>query len=332
METTAAAPYHSNQKLVIHLIRHAHGLHNLESERHRDPLKRIQYADPELSPLGWQQVREQRKDLSASGLLERIELVVTSPLTRTLQTSVGIFGSPLKDENTVGNGYQNGIKTPIFNHPPIIASELCRERLSKGRSRGTISQCRSRFPQVDFSLANDILWEADERESNESVAAKGIKFIKWCVESRIKEKEKKIAKVVVCQGRYKSIAVIECIVGFALTFLSAGLYEMGHIRWFNFGTLQVGLDRTYEGSFANCPTRKVATDSFLLRVVHGSLPTKSRMLITAYLAMCYVELWRQLVDVQSKQVVQEALDRIMVGRMTMMISFFSLKCRMVNSF
>ncbi|KAB2019610.1 hypothetical protein ES319_D07G008500v1 [Gossypium barbadense] len=129
METTATAPYHSNQKLVIHLIRHAHGLHNLESERHRDPLKRIQYADPELSPLGWQQVREQRKDLSASGLLERIELVVTSPLTRTLQTSVGIFGSPLKDEKTVGNGYQNGIKTPIFNHPPIIASELCRERL-----------------------------------------------------------------------------------------------------------------------------------------------------------------------------------------------------------
>ncbi|XP_040952902.1 phosphoglycerate mutase-like protein 1 isoform X7 [Gossypium hirsutum] len=194
METTATAPYHSNQKLVIHLIRHAHGLHNLESERHRDPLKRIQYADPELSPLGWQQVREQRKDLSASGLLERIELVVTSPLTRTLQTSVGIFGSPLKDENTVGNGYQNGIKTPIFNHPPIIASELCRERLSKGRSRGTISQCRSRFPQVDFSLIereDDILWEADERESNESVAAKGIKFIKWL----LARKEKEIAVV-----------------------------------------------------------------------------------------------------------------------------------------
>ncbi|KAA3457832.1 phosphoglycerate mutase-like protein 1 isoform X3 [Gossypium australe] len=227
METTAAAPYHSNQKLVIHLVRHAHGLHNLESERHRDPLKRIQYADPELSPLGWQQVREQRKDLSASGLLERIELVVTSPLTRTLQTSVGIFGSPLKDENTVGNGYQNGIKTPIFNHPPIIASELCRERLvcrvklgfvtfqyiynsiqnrmSKGRSRGSISQCRSRFPQVDFSLASttcfspalysylnieredDILWEADERESNESVAAKGIKLLA--------RKEKEIAVV-----------------------------------------------------------------------------------------------------------------------------------------
>ncbi|KAB2072356.1 hypothetical protein ES319_A07G009700v1 [Gossypium barbadense] len=194
METTAAAPYHSNQKLVIHLIRHAHGLHNLESERHRDPLKRIQYADPELSPLGWQQVREQRKDLSASGLLERIELVVTSPLTRTLQTSVGIFGSPLKDENTVGNGYQNGIKTPIFNHPPIIASELCRERLSKGRSRGSISQCRSRFPQVDFSLIereDDILWEADERESDESVAAKGIKFIKWL----LARKEKEIAVV-----------------------------------------------------------------------------------------------------------------------------------------
>ncbi|KAL1159615.1 hypothetical protein V6Z11_A07G009400 [Gossypium hirsutum] len=131
METTAAAPYHSNQKLVIHL---------------------------DITNISWN------------------------------------FGSPLKDENTVGNGYQNGIKTPIFNHPPIIASELCRERLSKGRSRGSISQCRSRFPQIDFSLIereDDILWEADERESNESVAAKGIKFIKWL----LARKEKEIAVV-----------------------------------------------------------------------------------------------------------------------------------------
>ncbi|MBA0820892.1 hypothetical protein Goarm_017781, partial [Gossypium armourianum] len=180
METTAAAPYHSNQKLVIHLIRHAHGLHNLESERHRDPLKRIQYADPELSPLGWQQVREQRKDLSASGLLERIELVVTSPLTRTLQTSVGIFGSPLKDENTVGNGYQNGIKTPIFNHPPIIASELCREprvAVEEPSASAGLDSLKLIF-HWQIEREDDILWEADERESNESVAAKGIKFIK----------------------------------------------------------------------------------------------------------------------------------------------------------
>ncbi|XP_022731465.1 phosphoglycerate mutase-like protein 1 [Durio zibethinus] len=199
METTAAAPapyLHGSQKL-LHLVRHAQGLHNLEAEKRPTS---IDLVDPELSSQGWQQVRDQRKNLSASGLLERIEVVITSPLLRTLQTSVGIFGgdpdrpdhvTPLQEANIENDG-QRGIST--FNRLPIIASELCRERKSKNRQRGTLSQCRSRFPAVDFSLIeseDDVLWESDERETNEAVAARGIKFIKWL----LGRKEKEIAVV-----------------------------------------------------------------------------------------------------------------------------------------
>ncbi|XP_039066348.1 phosphoglycerate mutase-like protein 1 [Hibiscus syriacus] len=145
-----------------------------------------QFTDAALSPLGWQQVREQRENVSASGMLEGIEVVITSPLLRTLQTSVGVFGSE-EEQDHCGN------KTSTLNHPPIIATELCRERMVC-RSRATIGQCRSRFPQVDFSLIEseeDILWEADERETNEAVAARGIKFVNWL----LGRKEREIAVV-----------------------------------------------------------------------------------------------------------------------------------------
>ncbi|GMI89457.1 hypothetical protein like AT5G64460 [Hibiscus trionum] len=186
METTAPSPFPyllTNQKL-LHLVRHAQGLHNLEAEMKRDP---VQYTDAALSPLGWQQVREQRENVSASGMLQGIEVVITSPLLRTLQTSVGLFGREEHQDHC-----RNTAST--LNHPPIIATELCRERMSKGRSRASISQCRSGFPQVDFSLIeseDDILWEADERETNEAVAARGINFIKWL----LTRKEREIAVV-----------------------------------------------------------------------------------------------------------------------------------------
>ncbi|KAL4302311.1 hypothetical protein GQ457_10G000820 [Hibiscus cannabinus] len=66
--------------------------------------------------------------------------------------------------------------------------------MRKGRSRGSLSQCRSGFPQVDFSLIeteDDILWDADERETNEAVVARGINFIKWL----LARKEREIAVV-----------------------------------------------------------------------------------------------------------------------------------------
>ncbi|XVF36535.1 hypothetical protein REPUB_Repub19eG0066200 [Reevesia pubescens] len=217
METIAAAPspFQFGPHKFLHLVRHAQGMHNLESDKSRDPLTSFQFCDAELSSLGWQQVRDQRKDVCASGLLKGIEVVITSPMSRTLQTAVGIFHgedqadgldgtSSFEDENGKSDEASN------FNRPPIIAYELCRERMGKHEcdKRGTISQYRSRFPAVDFSLIeneDDVLWKADEKESHESVIARGMKFIKWLWA----RKEKEIA--VVSHGVFLQEAMIELI-------------------------------------------------------------------------------------------------------------------------
>ncbi|CDP20430.1 unnamed protein product [Coffea canephora] len=77
-----------------------------------------------------------RKHVHTSGVLNRIELVVTSPLLRTMQTAIGAFGGdgctdrtdilPLMLANA-GNSRHAAISS--LNCPPIIALELCREHL-----------------------------------------------------------------------------------------------------------------------------------------------------------------------------------------------------------
>ncbi|XP_022768527.1 phosphoglycerate mutase-like protein 1 isoform X4 [Durio zibethinus] len=142
-------------------------------------------------------IRDQWKQVCASGQLKEIEVVITSPMSRTLQTAVGIFhGEDQPDRLDVTSFEDEKVKgddeTSTFNRPPIIAYELCRERMGKYECdrRGTISQYRSRFPEVDFSLIeneDDILWKADERETHEEVMARAMKFIKWLWERQEKE-------------------------------------------------------------------------------------------------------------------------------------------------
>ncbi|XP_007018325.2 PREDICTED: phosphoglycerate mutase-like protein 1 [Theobroma cacao] len=210
----APSPYPFASYKVLHLVRHAQGVHNLESEKSRDPLTSFEYFDAELSSQGWQQVCDQRRYVCASGLLEKIEVVITSPMTRTLQTAVGIFRgegqpadrfyvTPFEEENV------KNAETSTFNRLPIISYELCRERMGKYEcdKRRSISLYRSRFPDVDFSLIeseDDVLWKG-EKESHEAVVARGMKFIKWLCG----RKEKEIA--VVSHGVFLQQAMTELI-------------------------------------------------------------------------------------------------------------------------
>ncbi|KAE8729160.1 hypothetical protein F3Y22_tig00003840pilonHSYRG00009 [Hibiscus syriacus] len=197
MEAIAAAQF--GRRKLFHLVRHAQGKHNLEAEKSRDPLTSFEYLDAELSPLGWQQVRDQRKDVCSSGLLKGIEVVISSPMSRTLQTAVGIFHGEDDEEFTT------------VDRPPIIAYELCRERLGKFEcdKRRSISHYRSRFPacfNVQIENENDILWKGgDEIETHEAVRARAMKFTQWLWE----REEKEIA--VVSHGVYLQQAMIELV-------------------------------------------------------------------------------------------------------------------------
>ncbi|CAO2833845.1 unnamed protein product [Amaranthus hypochondriacus] len=184
---------------TLHWVRHAQGFHNVAGEKAYEAYKSYDYLDASLTSLGWEQVDNLRKHVQASGLSKKIELVITSPLTRTMQTAVGVFG---------GGGYSDGVDvTPLmvanvegsdrpaissFGCPPFLAVELCREHLGvhpcdKRRSK---SKYETLFPAIDFSLIEsdeDTWWKEDVRETDEEVAERGMKFMKWLWTRKEKE-------------------------------------------------------------------------------------------------------------------------------------------------
>ncbi|KAH9605460.1 hypothetical protein KSS87_008331 [Heliosperma pusillum] len=174
---------------TIHLVRHAQGVHNIEGDKNYKAYMKPEFFDAPLTPLGWQQVDCLRKHVQACGLHKSIELVITSPLLRTMQTAVGVFGGegytgkmdvlPLMVANA-GNSDRAAISS--LNCPPILAIELCREHLGVHPcdQRRHIHEYQCLFPAIDFSQIEsdeDVLWKADVRETKAEVAERGMKFM-----------------------------------------------------------------------------------------------------------------------------------------------------------
>lgn len=100
--------------------------------------------------------------------LFQVDLVIVSPMTRTLETACGLFGNlnPSNDESPLmlGRDAIEGVRPAhglitSKGSPPFLAIEACRERVDnhpcdKRRSR---SYFQLNFPGVDFSQV-----EADE--------------------------------------------------------------------------------------------------------------------------------------------------------------------------
>lgn len=63
-------------------VRHGQALHNVEGDKNPEALLSPNLFDAQLTPLGLKQVAKLRNEVHASGLFNRIELVVTSPLSR----------------------------------------------------------------------------------------------------------------------------------------------------------------------------------------------------------------------------------------------------------
>ncbi|KAI3933111.1 hypothetical protein MKW92_002267 [Papaver armeniacum] len=164
--TTTLFPLHRTK--TLHLVRHAQGVHNVEGEKDFSAYKSEEFFDAQLTPLGWEQ------HVHECGLDKKVELVIVSPLLRTLQTAVGSFGpvryadekdfTPLMMANA-GNSYRSAISSS--NTPPFVALELCRAQFIEDEE--------------------DVLWQADVRESREAVAARGMKFINWLWTRKEKE-------------------------------------------------------------------------------------------------------------------------------------------------
>uniref|UniRef100_A0A7N0TVY0 Phosphoglycerate mutase-like protein 1 n=1 Tax=Kalanchoe fedtschenkoi TaxID=63787 RepID=A0A7N0TVY0_KALFE len=184
---------------TIHLVRHAQGIHNVDGDKNYKAYMSPEYFDAHLTQLGWQQVDNLRKHVHQSGLSKRIDLVITSPLLRTMQTAVGVFGGegytdrmdilPLMTANA-GNSFRGAISS--LDSPPFLAVEACREHLGVHPCdrRRNISDYHYLFPAIDFSLIEsdeDILWKADVRETTQEVAARGLAFLDWLWTRKEKE-------------------------------------------------------------------------------------------------------------------------------------------------
>ncbi|VVA90667.1 unnamed protein product [Arabis nemorensis] len=170
---------------TLYLVRHAQGIHNVELEEKGESPLSPKLFDARLSPKGLQQASERRKQIIEAGLLNTIELVITSPLRRAMQTSTGIFRGQV-DVN------QSDDFPKVNNSPPIVALEICRERMGRYPCdrRESISAHRTCFTEIDFTMIEndeDALWQADERENLEDVASRGLHFLKWLWERPEKE-------------------------------------------------------------------------------------------------------------------------------------------------
>ena len=127
----------------LYLIRHGHSLHN--ELFHKIGVKAFRMPECIDSPLTseghlqsielgntWQKKRE-------------IELVLVSPLTRTLDTAMNIFGD-----------------TDI----PMVSEEFLREYPigeDTCNKRSSLTHLKNKYPRVDFNLISDgdTLWSSD---------------------------------------------------------------------------------------------------------------------------------------------------------------------------
>jgi len=195
----------SERTKKVHFIRHAEGYHNVATSEtgSNDCLLRgdanadqHHLYDARLTEKGIQQAVDLRKYLakrpSGGRSFTAFDLVVVSPLTRTCETALHVFGKPrapgrpsFLDKGTAPPGsveYTQGIHVPA---PRFLVREECRERWGKyvcdGRRKISEISAEPQFENFDFSECNfdEDVFYSDERESDEHCCERALKFLQW---------------------------------------------------------------------------------------------------------------------------------------------------------
>ncbi len=169
----------------IYWIRHGQAQHNVLADKIGEESYRI-LRDPELTLLGINQAKECNKIM----VPENIELVLVSPLTRTLQTAKLIF-------TTVSNEKKNDSSLPkikMISYDELLeypqGNHICNYRKNK-------SMLIELFPFVEYNITETIEWSPDKETYTD--LDKRINRIRMIINNLIKkEKYKKIA--VVCHN------------------------------------------------------------------------------------------------------------------------------------
>ena len=131
----------------LYLIRHGHSLHN--ELFHKIGVQAFRIPATIDSPLT-QEGHLQSIELGQSWQRKKdIELVLVSPLTRTLETCMNIFGDT-----------EISIISQEFLREYPIGEDTCKKRSS-------MTSLNNRFPKIEFQLDvdQDTLWKEDYREN-----------------------------------------------------------------------------------------------------------------------------------------------------------------------
>jgi broad specificity phosphatase PhoE len=115
--------------------------------------------DAKLTPAGLEQVKHEllpfwtQEETEHSQLLQQVDLILVSPLTRTLETFYhGVEPALQKLLRSSSN-----INMPPDNKmPPVMAHPLCTERVYTASDTGrSVEELEKEFPLVDWSLVRD---------------------------------------------------------------------------------------------------------------------------------------------------------------------------------
>jgi broad specificity phosphatase PhoE len=224
--TTTAAPSSPPPPLVLtlhpsrhvktlHLVRHAEGFHNVAGALDYANYKLEKFLDAHLTREGWNQAHALRAELinqRAAGPGNggrrpiRPAVVLTSPLTRALETAAAAFGGPVLSGSEEGGPAllmraqqaQPGVREqhpPIsaLGAPPFAAVELAREHLGVHPCdrRGPLSIKRAAFPAVDFDAhalsEEDELWRSDRRETEGEIQARALALLRLVAVGRAED-------------------------------------------------------------------------------------------------------------------------------------------------
>lgn len=189
----------------VHFIRHAEGYHNVATKetgsndcllRGDKPAREHPLYDAKLTETGINQAEKLRDILatrpSGGRSFTAFDLVVVSPLTRTCETALHVFGRPRppgssafmpqarRDAPAHSEEAAAGIRVPA---PRFLVREECRERWGHYvcDGRRSITEIAAEFPDFDWSEVehNEDLYYSDERESDEHCCERAVRFLEW---------------------------------------------------------------------------------------------------------------------------------------------------------
>jgi len=187
----------------VHFIRHAEGDHNAATKengsndcllRGDSPASAHPLYDARLTEKGIKQSVDLKHHLasrpSGSRSFTAFDLVVVSPMTRTCETALHVFGEPRAPGKPAflakGDAPEGTLeaKAGINIAPPrFLVREACRERWGHYvcDGRRSITEIAEEFPNFDFSeiVHDKDEFYTDERESDEHCCERAVKFLEW---------------------------------------------------------------------------------------------------------------------------------------------------------